>query len=318
MHTTPYGQNHEGLDLMYTTLNAMIKYPWPRKNTGNRSRKWGHYDTEENEFSDVRQLKTPGPNDGVSLESRIMDWADDVTYAIHDMIDFYKAGLVPVDELGNNRGERENFVNEFRKEYSSIPDRWDAEDFMMDKVRKIGQVAGHSQGNALTTSFDGSSRDLSTLGFLASELIERYIGVGPGHDAISVNPNADTGLDIKDELVYEVKFLKFLTEHYVFNDPALIAQQHGQRRLVEELFDILYSATEEESEYRGIIHPPFDEKVNSIHDGSIGYTNIDEETLRARVVADLVASMTEQQTLQLYKRLSGHSPGLVTDRIVTP
>jgi hypothetical protein len=28
-----------------------------------------------------------------------MDWADDITYAIHDMVDFYCAALIPLHVL---------------------------------------------------------------------------------------------------------------------------------------------------------------------------------------------------------------------------
>jgi hypothetical protein len=36
-----------------------------------------------------------------------MDWADDITDALHDMIDFYAAGLIPLHPLANQRKGRD-------------------------------------------------------------------------------------------------------------------------------------------------------------------------------------------------------------------
>ena len=33
-----------------------------------------------------------------------MDWADDLTYAVHDVDDFFRAGLVPLDRLAESNG----------------------------------------------------------------------------------------------------------------------------------------------------------------------------------------------------------------------
>lgn len=35
------------------------------------------------------------------VEAEIMDWADDITYAVHDLIDFFCAGQIPLDRLAN-------------------------------------------------------------------------------------------------------------------------------------------------------------------------------------------------------------------------
>jgi hypothetical protein len=41
-----------------------------------------------------------------------MDWADDITYAVHDLVDFYCAGKIPLDRLADpNDGEREIFLS---------------------------------------------------------------------------------------------------------------------------------------------------------------------------------------------------------------
>jgi dGTPase len=49
-----------------------------------------------------------------SPEAAIMDWADDITYAVHDLVDFYCAGQIPVDRLADDSDptERESFFEE--------------------------------------------------------------------------------------------------------------------------------------------------------------------------------------------------------------
>ncbi|GAA3880596.1 hypothetical protein GCM10022627_37040 [Haloarcula argentinensis] len=67
--------------------------------------------------------------------------------------------------------------------------------------------------------------------------------------------------------------------------------------------------TADSSSSGGMLPTPFDEKVDQIHGDNLGCNNIDTETLRARVVADIITSMTEQQMMELYDRVTGHLPG---------
>ena len=86
-----------GLNLTRRTLNAILKYPHLRAETPpDRAKKWGAYDSDSTTFHWARQGLTDGAQ---TLEAALMDWADDVTYAVHDVDDFYRAGLVPLDRL---------------------------------------------------------------------------------------------------------------------------------------------------------------------------------------------------------------------------
>lgn len=317
IHKTSYTghEDHVALDLTLATLNAMLKYPWERRPTGKRSKKWGFYETEREVFEQARELRTPGSSDSaMSLEAKIMDWADDLTYAIHDLVDFYQAGLIPLGDLVRSSTEREELVDSFEQE-TDVDDTWDATAFLESSVNKIGEVAASQADNTLVSSFDGSSHHRATLGFLASELVERYLGVNDVR--VEIDPGIDGGLDISENLKNEVRLLKYLTEYYVFNDPALVAQQHGHRKVVEELVEILYQATEENSEYMKLVPSPHDERVNAIHNGEYSFEEMSDNTLRARVVSDIIASMSEEQALDLHSRVAGQSPGLITDKIVT-
>lgn len=321
IHNQPYGSNHNGLDLTLASLNAILKYPWQRQTTGKKSDKWGYYSTEQDEFERVRELRTPGDSDeSRSLEAELMDWADDLTYAIHDVADFYKAGLIPLDELIRGTSEREDFIEEFEDDYGSTPDRWSATEFLDKFLPDLATIAGPNGGNGdrshhLDTPFKGSSNERAGISFMTSELVERYLGLDSDVD-VTIDPNVRGGLDIDEVLKWEIDLLQYLSEYYVFNNSALLAQQQGHRTLVEQLFEILSKAAKDENDIRGILPTPFDEKVEHIHNNNLGYDDIDKDTLCARIVADIIASMTEPQAMDLYERVTGRSPGLVTDRIV--
>ena len=103
-------EEYDGLNLTRATCNAILKYPWLRTIDGKRHKKWGVYSQEEEQFTWARKLAV---GDVKSAEAEIMDWADDVTYAVHDVNDFFRAQLIPLDRLaGKTSLERERFYEE--------------------------------------------------------------------------------------------------------------------------------------------------------------------------------------------------------------
>jgi dGTPase len=103
----------DGLNLTRASLNAALKYPWPRaslfspaerhKDDGvDRYKKWGVYSTESEDFEFAREIlrgEFGQPGDKKTIEAEIMDWADDVAYALHDVEDFYRAGRIPLERF---------------------------------------------------------------------------------------------------------------------------------------------------------------------------------------------------------------------------
>ncbi|MFD1720292.1 deoxyguanosinetriphosphate triphosphohydrolase family protein [Amnibacterium endophyticum] len=87
-----------GLDLMQRTLRATVKYPWLKGAHPTKLEKWGAYDCDRAILEWVLggPLGTPAEQ---SLEAQIMDTADDIAYAVHDLEDFYKARLIPIANL---------------------------------------------------------------------------------------------------------------------------------------------------------------------------------------------------------------------------
>jgi dGTPase len=114
-----------GLNLTRATLNAILKYPWGHGDNPEKRNKWGVYETERGLFNWVRKnnsldIFAKGP------EAAIMDWADDITYAVHDLVDFYCAGQIPLDRLAddNDTSERASFFAEvFARRHDLAPRR---------------------------------------------------------------------------------------------------------------------------------------------------------------------------------------------------
>jgi len=91
--------HYAGVNLTRATLSGLLKYPWLRGPKGHPSyKKRGAYTSERHQLEWTRS-GIHSTDKRQSIEAEIMDWADDVTYAVHDMADFYQAGLIPFETL---------------------------------------------------------------------------------------------------------------------------------------------------------------------------------------------------------------------------
>ncbi|HEV2109596.1 MAG TPA: dNTP triphosphohydrolase, partial [Thermomicrobiales bacterium] len=220
----------EGLDLTRAALCATLKYPWMRATTGPKSRKWGAYGSESADFHWARRA-CPLGEDTPSLEAGLMDWADDVTYAVHDVEDFFRAGLIPLDRLVTDRSERDRVLQ-------TIGDHRQAEDpFPMDDLSRTFNTLMDSAPMAMP--YRGSRSDRAIIRSFTSGLIDRYV------TAVSLTDPAGDGSPLRIEPIarMEVSMLKALTWYYVIESRSLVAQRFGQRRLIRALFGIFLDAS---------------------------------------------------------------------------
>lgn len=309
----------EGLNLTMASLNALIKYPWERgddqseKNEWgvNEYDKWGHYSTETDVFEKARTLssqeKRPCP------EACIMDWADDLAYAVHDMEDFYRAGIIPLEQLLERSVERDEFL-EYIENHSDIT--WGRGREILDWLRKTG-------GETLLTPYRGTRKERKQLDYFSSTLINRYVGREKG--GVELQNTADDApyLDIDENMKQEVELLKKMTYYYVISNPSLSSQQRGEKKIVEKLFNILYGCTlpddsealdkvEQDLMPEDVGMVPYRFKQEVRHQKEEG-----TKQTRVRTAADIICSMTEQQTILMYERLTGSAPGSIRDQIVT-
>lgn len=303
-----------GLDLTAATLNAILKYPRVRQ-LGSSSEedlsipddwllrhhysKSGVYESERRDFNRAREAIPEANRSLRQPESILIDWADDVSYAVHDVEDFFRAGLIPLQDLNvdKSRFHARAVAKLSRKKGPSFSETEfaDALDRLMDQ--KI----------TLTRPFYDEAEDLGALHRFASDRITDY------EKAVKVI-DYPPYIHIDKKMQYEVLVLMELTWYYVIDRPALASVQEGQKRMVSDVFDTLIAWSFEDRE-----HPRLPRRLKDL----IGASESDEEGDRRaaatltpahsdeyhfrRAAADYIASLTEPQMYDLHGRLSGRS-----------
>lgn len=284
-------QIDDGLNLTRATLNAILKYPRP---WSAGQRKWGFYASDEPIFRWARD-HTPVPAGRKTLEAQIMDWADDITYAVHDAEDFFRAGLIPLQELPAWTPEQRKIVLDRTAESWR---RESASDLTADELAA-------AEGATIdfpwaSRRFTGTPEDHADLRSALSAAIGRYVGF---------SRLSEDGLDIERPVLAEIAVLKELTRYLVIEGPQLGTQQHGQRRVIRELFAI-YRTSAEDGRLEVFPTSVRDQARNLIEAKC-------PEPQTARFVADLIAGMTEVQATHMFQRLTGVDFGLFADPVIS-
>ena len=297
-------QDFPGLNLTRATLNALLKYPWLRGTAGQQEHKWGAYSSEQEEFHWARAL---GPPNAKSPEAELMDWADDVAYSVHDIDDFYRAGMIPLDRLLTDSDERIRFLDKVRNNWTNDTRRRNLPGYNdVESVFEGLTEAMRVPLQPLNRPYSGVREQRASLRSLTASLISRYITRGISLRAPSASQQG--GVAISPELESEVYILKQLTWEYVITAPSLATQQYGQRRLIEDLFRFLTDAITNSN--LDVFPPRFQEHLQNAQSNSGDGVSDRDNT---RIVADYISGMTERQAIALHGRLTGRVLGSVLD-----
>jgi dGTPase len=281
-------EKFRGLNLTDRTLRAILKYPWMFSDRPkDKQNKWGAYKSELPSFRLAMGGVEKGPFHR-SAEAELMDWADDLTYAIHDVEDFYRAGLVPLHLLKYPKSvEKDRFLN-----------------YVMEHKAKIGELKSSQESDlnevledllslfAISGPYEGARRDRALLRTFTSQLVGRYIN---GIHLTEPNRQGAT-VSVDSDLRVEIALLKQLTWYYVIEAPGLTLQQHAQRKIITNLFEIFHDEAQKPSP-TALLPPYYRERLKR----SKGY----QPDPAKRVAIDLIAGMTEAQALMTFQKLNG-------------
>jgi dGTPase len=281
-----------GLNLTRATLNALMKYPWlrDRDEKSKKHKKWNVYSTEQR-FFDFARSRSEGERKSPSAQ--VMEWADDIAYGVHDIEDAVRAGMIPLSELLNDAGERDRFL-EGSREWWGDKDGFANNKEDAERALKILLILAQSD---LRRPFIDDPAQRAALRQLTTVLHHRYIL------AVQVQ---DDELCFRAEYAREVTILNCLMRFYVFCNPMLLPQQHGQREVVRALFGYYFDAAQTATGRNTL--PPAVRELFEDDD------NLDMQSRSARAAADTVAGMTELEAVATFSMLTGFDAGRITNR----
>jgi dGTPase len=212
-----------------------------------------------------------------------MDWADDVTYSVHDLEDFFRASRIPVHLLARagESLERKRFFDDVyrrRSGDSEFPKRAVLEEAFGNILAMFWRIYEPYSGNK-----DHRSR----LRHFTSQLIHRYV------NGVLIN-TPKRSIEINPEYEKEVAILKELTWTYVIEAPNQGLQREGQRTVIRRLFEVYSDAITSPKTWT--IFPPYYREALEMANTAVE---------KKRTVIDLIAGMTEPQVVDAYRQVVG-------------
>jgi len=269
-----------GLNLTRVSLDATVKYPWPRR-AG--MVKFGFYTDDAAVFG---WLRDGAPDEQRCLEAQVMDWADDVAYSVHDVEDGILAGRISLDTLADP-AERALLAELAAKHFSVLPS---AE----LEAAAVGLLALPVL-DALRR-YDGSLAAQVGLKELTSELVGRFASAVVSATLARYGPGPlgryRADLVIPGRVAAEVALLKAVALRFVMSDPNRLALQARQRELVTQLCAALLDRAPEPLD--PALHPAW-------------YQSRDDDA-RLRVIVDQVAALTDAQAVRWHAQLGAAHP----------
>jgi dGTPase len=340
------GEATIGLNLTAATRAAILKYPWTRRShpsphprlmdppprgaaappddPDGGSLKFGAYSTEVDDMVQARAPFAGRVADWQQTpEASVMDAADDIAYAIHDLEDVHRVGVlqqgaVAAELMAWQRGSfpddhdptRPGAAIESLRRHLHRKDAWVARDDAF--AAAVEQVRSELVDGLLAIPFDGSLEAEARVAAFSANWTRRLV------ESIDVTgqPAVRSGhVQLAPAQWHEVQVLKFVQNRFVLARPDLALHQRGQARLLASLVEALLAWLTDPDEAERI--PRRLRDLVELAEGELPEGTPDRiGRARGRAVIDFVAALTDSQAVGLMDALSGRSRQLWTDAFV--
>lgn len=273
-----------GLNLTRATLDAVSKYPWPRRPG---ERKFGVYADDRPVFE---WLRADVPDGQRCLEAQVMDWADDVAYSVHDVEDGIHGGYVTLRPLLADADERAALGADVAAAYSN--------ESPSDLAEVLVELLADPLLAALA-GYDGSHRAQAALKATTSVLTGRFVAAAVAATRRRFGPGPHrryaADLVVPREVRARCALLKGIALRYVLRRPGSAARYERQRQL---LAGLVAGLADRAPDALDAVFAPL-------------WRAAGDDAARLRVVVDQVASLTDPAAVQRHARLFGGLTGAV-------
>ena len=351
------GRQFTGLNLTAASRAATLKYPWTRgewvggadgaggsgagsgmprgvgSDPAGGAEKFSAYGLDADEMEEALAA-FPSIGHGMqTVECAVMDLADDIAYAVHDLDDFTRAGVLQqaavAGELRAWLADRAALAALHRGELAARwrtpghalellwrrlieKDAWiaDREAFTAAVLRVHGELGE----GLLAVPYDGGIDSERAV----SEFTRRWIEHLRTSIVVEEHPHVRSGpVRLGQQAWHEVAVLKFVHAHFVLERPELAGPQRGMARIVEELTlgfdDWLTDPDDADRAPRRLL-----EWVAESTEATFALRDSRPELLlgdtsdaalwrqgRARAILDYVASLSDQQAVTTHRSMLG-------------
>ena len=338
------GEATIGLNLTNAVRAAILKYPWTRRthplphprymeppprgaaapvdDPDGGSIKFGAYSTEIDDMVEARLPFAGRVADWQqTVEASVMDTADDIAYAIHDLEDVYRVGVLQQGAVAAElmAWQRSGSRTEDGKPGSAIEslrrqlhrkDSWMVSDDAF--AAAVEQVRAELVDGLLAQPFDGSLEAEAQVAAFSATWTRRLV------ESIDVveQPAVRSGhVALAPSQWHEVQVLKFVQNRFVLARPDLALHQRGQARLLASLVEALLAWLTDPDEAERL--PRRIRDLVELADAELPEGTPDRiDRARGRAVIDFVAALTDGQAVGLMDALSGRTRQLWTDAFV--
>ncbi|MEO7006260.1 MAG: dGTP triphosphohydrolase [Terrimesophilobacter sp.] len=264
--------SERGLNLTVAVRAAVLKYPWSRDDWRHGDAgpahqlprgvgidrdlgavKFSAYALDAAELAEVKSRYPQIGKHQQTIECSVMDIADDIAYSVHDLDDFYRAGVLQYptvaaeldgwldNQAALSRLDNATLESNLRTPGHSLERAWrltaQKDGWIADEGEFQDAVLRVKEGlveSLLSTPFDGGAAAERRVTAFTHHWIDRL------KDAIEVEaqPNIRSGhVRLARDAWHDVVVLKFVHTRFVLDRADLTIYQRGQARVLESLVE---------------------------------------------------------------------------------